>query len=114
MTSVKICGLTTPETLDAALAGGAAFVGAVIFPKSPRHLDPLHAATLFERARNRAKIASSISSAASWARAIRPSSSASSVVVKRMALASVWRWMKFWRCGSSSRRVPCAAGTSTK
>ena len=51
MTSVKICGLTTPETLDAALAGGAAFVGAVIFPKSPRHLDPLHAAALFERAR---------------------------------------------------------------
>ncbi len=52
----KICGLTTPETLDAALAGGAAFVGAVIFPKSPRHLDPLHAATLFERARSRARI----------------------------------------------------------
>lgn len=52
----KICGLTTPETLDAALAGGAALVGAVIFPKSPRHIDPLHAATLFERARNKAKI----------------------------------------------------------
>lgn len=52
----KICGLTTPETLDAALAGGAAFVGAVVFPKSPRHIAPLHAATLFERARNRAKI----------------------------------------------------------
>ena len=51
MTSVKICGLTTPETLDAALAGGAAFVGAVVFPRSPRHIDPLHAATLFERAR---------------------------------------------------------------
>ena len=56
MTSAKICGLTTPETLDAALAGGAAFVGAVVFPKSPRHIEPLHAATLFERARNRAKI----------------------------------------------------------
>lgn len=56
MTSVKICGLTTPETLDAALAGGAAFVGAVVFPKSPRHIAPLHAATLFERARGRAKI----------------------------------------------------------
>ncbi|HZW14775.1 MAG TPA: phosphoribosylanthranilate isomerase [Brevundimonas sp.] len=56
MTSVKICGLTTPETLDAALAGGAAFVGAVVFPKSPRHIDPLHAATLFERARGKAKI----------------------------------------------------------
>ncbi len=56
MTLVKICGLTTPETLDAALDHGAAFVGAVIFPKSPRHIDPLHAATLFERARGRAKI----------------------------------------------------------
>jgi len=56
MTRAKICGLTTPETLDAALAGGAAFVGAVIFPKSPRHIAPLHAATLFERARNRAKV----------------------------------------------------------
>ena len=56
MTSVKICGLTTPETLDAALAGGAAFVGAVVFPKSPRHIAPLHAATLFERARGKAKI----------------------------------------------------------
>jgi phosphoribosylanthranilate isomerase len=56
MTLVKICGLTTPDTLDAALDHGAAFVGAVIFPKSPRHIDPLHAATLFERARGRAKI----------------------------------------------------------
>ena len=56
MTSVKICGLTTPETLDAALAGGAAFVGAVVFPKSPRHIAPLHADTLFERARGKAKI----------------------------------------------------------
>lgn len=56
MTRVKICGLTTCETLDAALAGGAAFVGAVIFPRSPRHLEPLHAATLFDRARGRAKV----------------------------------------------------------
>lgn len=56
MTRAKICGLTTPETLDAALTGGAAFVGAVVFPKSPRHIAPLHAATLFERARNRAGI----------------------------------------------------------
>jgi phosphoribosylanthranilate isomerase len=52
----KICGLTTPETLDAALAGGAAFVGAVVFPKSPRHIEPLNGAALFERARGRAKI----------------------------------------------------------
>jgi len=56
MTRAKICGLTTPETLDAALGGGAAFVGAVVFPKSPRHIGLLHAATLFERARGRAKV----------------------------------------------------------
>jgi phosphoribosylanthranilate isomerase len=56
MTLVKICGLITAETLDAALAGGAAFVGAVVYPKSPRHLEPLHAATLFDRARGRAKV----------------------------------------------------------
>jgi len=56
MTLAKICGLTTPETLDVALDHGAAFVGAVIFEKSPRHLEPLHAATLFDRARGRAKI----------------------------------------------------------
>ena len=56
MTLTKICGLTTPETLDAALGGGAAFVGAVVFPKSPRHLELTHAATLFERARGRARI----------------------------------------------------------
>ena len=52
----KICGLTTTESLDAALDGGAAFVGAVVFPKSPRHIHPLHGATLFGRARGRAKI----------------------------------------------------------
>ena len=56
MTSVKICGLTTPDTLDAALGGGADFVGAVVFPKSPRHIAPLHAATLFDRARGKAKV----------------------------------------------------------
>jgi phosphoribosylanthranilate isomerase len=55
-TGVKICGLTTPETLDAALDGGARFVGAVIFEKSPRHIEPLEAASLFERARRRANV----------------------------------------------------------
>lgn len=37
-TRVKICGLTTPETLAAAVAAGAAYVGFVFFPKSPRNL----------------------------------------------------------------------------
>ena len=34
----KICGLSTPETLDAAVRFGARFVGFVTFPKSPRHI----------------------------------------------------------------------------
>ena len=36
---VKICGLSTPETLEVALARGASHVGFVHFAKSPRHLD---------------------------------------------------------------------------
>src|SRR5258708_4687414 len=35
---VKICGLSTRETLDAALEAGADIVGFVFFPPSPRHL----------------------------------------------------------------------------
>lgn len=34
----KICGLSTPETVDAAVRFGANFVGFVTFPKSPRHI----------------------------------------------------------------------------
>lgn len=56
MTGAKICGLTTPETLDAALDGGAAFVGLVSFPKSPRHLSLEAAAALADHARDQAKI----------------------------------------------------------
>jgi len=35
---VKICGLSTRETLDAALGAGADMVGFVFFPPSPRHV----------------------------------------------------------------------------
>ena len=34
----KICGLSTPETVDAAVRSGARYVGFVTFPKSPRHI----------------------------------------------------------------------------
>jgi phosphoribosylanthranilate isomerase len=34
----KICGLSTPETVDAAVAGGARWVGFVTYPRSPRHV----------------------------------------------------------------------------
>jgi phosphoribosylanthranilate isomerase len=35
---VKICGLSTSETLDVALQAGADMVGFVFFPASPRHI----------------------------------------------------------------------------
>ena len=35
---IKICGLKTPETLNAAINAGADWVGFVFFPKSPRHV----------------------------------------------------------------------------
>lgn len=36
--AVKICGLTTPATLIAAVCGGAQFVGFVFYPRSPRFI----------------------------------------------------------------------------
>ncbi len=53
---VKICGLSTPATMDAALDAGADLVGLVFFPKSPRHVDIAAAAALADRARGRAEI----------------------------------------------------------
>ncbi|MFT3988921.1 phosphoribosylanthranilate isomerase [Aestuariivirga sp.] len=53
---VKICGLSTPETMDAALAAGASYVGLVFYPKSPRHVSLATARALAERARGRARI----------------------------------------------------------
>lgn len=46
----KICGLSTPETVDAAIAGGAAWLGFVFFPKSPRDVAPEQAGALIARA----------------------------------------------------------------
>src|SRR3546814_5255785 len=37
--AIKICGLSTPETVDAAIHAGASHVGMVFFRKSPRHVD---------------------------------------------------------------------------
>jgi len=52
----KICGLSTPETVAAALDGRAAFVGFMFFPKSPRNLTVDAAARLAPPARGRAKV----------------------------------------------------------
>ncbi len=39
MTKIKICGLSTPETLTAAIEAGADFVGLVFYEPSPRHVE---------------------------------------------------------------------------
>src|SRR5271166_5873510 len=53
---IKICGLSTPATLEAALDAGADMVGFVFFPKSPRHIDWATAPALGRQARGRATI----------------------------------------------------------
>ena len=55
-TSVKICGLSTPETMEAALKAGADMVGLVFFEKSPRHVTLERAKNLAARARQRAEV----------------------------------------------------------
>jgi phosphoribosylanthranilate isomerase len=47
----KICGLSTPETVKAAVDGGAAFIGFLFFEKSPRNIAPDAAARLAPPAR---------------------------------------------------------------
>lgn len=49
MITAKICGLSTPESLDAAIRGGASHVGFVFFPPSPRSLSRERAAQLAAR-----------------------------------------------------------------
>ncbi|WP_316180787.1 MULTISPECIES: phosphoribosylanthranilate isomerase [unclassified Bradyrhizobium] len=51
---VKICGLTTPDTLAAALDAGADMVGFVFFPPSPRHVGLTAARELGRDVRGRA------------------------------------------------------------
>lgn len=44
--AAKICGVNSREALDAAAAGGAAFVGFVFYARSPRYLSVSQAAAL--------------------------------------------------------------------
>ena len=56
MTEVKICGLSTPSTVDVALRAGAGLIGFVFFPKSPRYVSVEQAAALAGPARGKARI----------------------------------------------------------
>lgn len=51
--NAKICGLSTPATLDAAIANGASHVGLNFFRPSPRALSPAQAAPLAARVPDR-------------------------------------------------------------
>jgi phosphoribosylanthranilate isomerase len=54
-TKVKICGLKTEAALDAALEGGADFVGLVFYDKSPRRVGMATASALARRAHERSR-----------------------------------------------------------
>ncbi|MFA9219313.1 MAG: phosphoribosylanthranilate isomerase [Sphingomonadaceae bacterium] len=45
-TRIKICGLTRPEDVAAAVAAGADAIGFVFYPNSPRYVTPQQAAAL--------------------------------------------------------------------
>jgi phosphoribosylanthranilate isomerase len=53
---IKICGLSTPETLEAALSAGADMIGLVLHPKSPRHVEMGRAVELAGLARGKAEV----------------------------------------------------------
>lgn len=52
---VKICGLTTPQAVDVALAAGADAVGFVFHGSSPRNVQPQRAAVLAARVPKRVR-----------------------------------------------------------
>lgn len=52
---VKICGVTTPEALDAAMGARAEYVGFVFYPPSPRYLTSTLAGDLARRSGDRTR-----------------------------------------------------------
>ena len=51
--AIKICGLTTPDAVEAAIKARADYIGLVFFPHSPRNLSLAEAAGLADRATDR-------------------------------------------------------------
>lgn len=51
--AIKICGISTPETLEATIRARAAHVGFMFFPKSPRYVTPAQASVLSTQAEGR-------------------------------------------------------------
>jgi phosphoribosylanthranilate isomerase len=53
---VKICGINSVESADAAVRAGADFAGLMFHPKSPRALNPEQARALSERMKGRTRL----------------------------------------------------------
>ncbi|MFT4056126.1 MAG: phosphoribosylanthranilate isomerase [Novosphingobium sp.] len=51
--AIKICGISTGDSLEAAIRARAAYIGLVFFARSPRAVSPVQAAQLSERAAGR-------------------------------------------------------------
>lgn len=56
MTKIKICGLTTADSLDTVMEVGADYAGLVFYPPSPRHVSIEQATELARRAAGRIKL----------------------------------------------------------
>lgn len=68
---VKICGLTRPADRDAAIAGGACWLGFVFYPPSPRSLTPMAASALVpERPNGAETVGVFVDPADSWLDAV--------------------------------------------
>ncbi|MGH6870490.1 MAG: phosphoribosylanthranilate isomerase [Rhizomicrobium sp.] len=61
---VKICGITSADAADAALAAAADYAGLVFYPASPRFVTPDQAASLAARLRGRTRIVALLADAA--------------------------------------------------
>jgi phosphoribosylanthranilate isomerase len=53
---VKVCGVRTPEIAEAAIEAGADWLGLVLVPASPRHVDDAAARVLVDAVRGRADL----------------------------------------------------------
>ena len=58
--AMKICGLSTPESVDAALQGGATHLGFIFFAKSTRNVTAMQAAPLAAQADTAQTVAVSV------------------------------------------------------
>jgi len=113
---VKICGLSTPETVDAAIELGATHIGLVHYEPSPRHVDLKTAAELRKRAGRHVQVALLLVNAsqqltADALAAVRPDiiqfhgneTPEWLGVVKRFAPAQVWKAVGLKDAGTLER-----------